>query len=186
MPAPRLHIECTIGWLNRCRRLAKDRVRLNRNGLALLRRTSAKNVSNPVPEQQMLLDRLSGRTVRLAPETDCARHLLANKITQNTMIGRILASTAPRERSKQWRPLSGFPLTDRDQALVQTASSGAYSNDILGQVQSFTTHQSRNEIKFAPEPVRSPWLLHRLDQRPGARRPHQCNDGGRLHRCHDR
>ena len=30
-------VERTIGWLNRCRRLAKDWERLNRNGLAFLR-----------------------------------------------------------------------------------------------------------------------------------------------------
>lgn len=48
----------------------------------------------------------------LVPETECAAHLLANKITQDTMIGRILASTAPREHSKHWRPLSDFPSID--------------------------------------------------------------------------
>lgn len=30
-------VERTIGWLNRCRRLAKDRECLSRNGLAFLR-----------------------------------------------------------------------------------------------------------------------------------------------------
>jgi len=30
-------VECTIGWLNRCRRLAKDWECLNRNGLTFLR-----------------------------------------------------------------------------------------------------------------------------------------------------
>ncbi|GGF05066.1 hypothetical protein GCM10011611_08150 [Aliidongia dinghuensis] len=30
-------VERTIGWLNRCRRMAKDCERLNRNGLAFLR-----------------------------------------------------------------------------------------------------------------------------------------------------
>jgi transposase len=33
-------VERTIGWLNRCRRLAKDWECLNRNGLAFLRWTS--------------------------------------------------------------------------------------------------------------------------------------------------
>ena len=35
-------VERTIGWLNRCRRLAKDWECLNRNGLAFLRRASVR------------------------------------------------------------------------------------------------------------------------------------------------
>ncbi len=36
--------ERTLGWLNRCRRLAKDRERLNRNALLVLRWTSIRLV----------------------------------------------------------------------------------------------------------------------------------------------
>jgi transposase len=35
-------VECTIAWLNRCRRLAKDWECLNRNGLAFLRWASVR------------------------------------------------------------------------------------------------------------------------------------------------
>ena len=37
-------VERTIGWLNRCRRLAKDWECLNRNGLAFLRWTSVRRM----------------------------------------------------------------------------------------------------------------------------------------------
>jgi len=37
-------VERTIGWLNRCRRLAKDRECLNRNALAFLRRAAIRSM----------------------------------------------------------------------------------------------------------------------------------------------
>lgn len=42
VPPKRWIVERTIAWLNRCRRLAKDWERLNRNGLAFLRWSSVR------------------------------------------------------------------------------------------------------------------------------------------------
>jgi hypothetical protein len=38
---------CTIAWLNRCRRLAKDWENLNRNALAFLKRLMLRKLFNP-------------------------------------------------------------------------------------------------------------------------------------------
>ena len=51
-------VERTIAWLNRCRRLAKDWERLNRNALAFLRWASIRLMVRKLCRTRMIVDRL--------------------------------------------------------------------------------------------------------------------------------